>query len=88
MTTVVWQRCGCGKRGFSSELLAHKALGRAQARRNRQYDRNGTRRGLVREGRVYQCEDSGMYHLTSQSRRAFVDASARWATGALSGEAA
>jgi hypothetical protein len=67
--TVPWTWCPrCGKRGFDCEHDALKALGRAQAKRDRLFEHNPSRRGLIRENRVYECPE-GLYHLTSQSRR-------------------
>jgi hypothetical protein len=70
MAMVDWRNCPCGvKRGFESKELAEKAMGRAQSRRNRRADaKYGTRRGLERENRTYECQ-FGVYHLTKQSRR-------------------
>lgn len=69
MKTVDFRSCACGaKRAFASEDQAEKALGRAQAKRNRMGDKRGTRRGLERENRYYEC-DFGGFHLTKQSRR-------------------
>lgn len=62
-----FQTCECGKRGFSDERAADRALGRAQHKRNRGMDDN--RRGQYRENRFYLCEWSDLYHLTSMSRR-------------------
>lgn len=59
---VTCRACG-GKRGFITERDAEKALGRAQAKRCRQ-------RGAHMENRYYLC-DEGLYHLTSESRKAF-----------------
>lgn len=68
--TVPWLPCLCsGKRGFSDRRSAEKALGRAQAKRNRLAEKRGVHRGFQRENRIYQC-DFGAYHLTKQSRRA------------------
>ncbi|MGW1836936.1 hypothetical protein [Streptomyces sp. NPDC002067] len=65
---VAFSRCECGKeRGYDDERTAAKALGRAQAKRDRVGERRGNRRGLYRENRFYECE-YGMYHLTSLSR--------------------
>ncbi|MFE7124064.1 hypothetical protein [Streptomyces sp. NPDC057617] len=76
ITTVEFRTCECGaKRGYEDERLASKALGKAQAKRHRAGDRKGTRRGLLRENRFYEC-DYGMYHLTSQSRAAHFGAAA------------
>ena len=63
-----WCEC-CDKRAFYDEHDARKALGRARTHRNRQADAYGTRRGLYRENRVYECPASNLYHLTSMSRR-------------------
>lgn len=62
----------CDKRGFYDEHDADKALGKAQTKRNRTFDRNsaGTRRGMKRESRHYEC-GNGFYHLTEESRRVF-----------------
>lgn len=71
--TVEHRSCRCGvKRGFASERLADKALGRAQAKRDRAAEARGTRRGSHRESRYYQC-DFSMFHLTSESRRSYTD---------------
>ncbi|QMP84516.1 hypothetical protein HUN43_00056 [Streptomyces phage Endor1] len=71
--TVDYRYCQCGlKRGFPSERAADKALGRAQAKRDRLAESRGTRRGLHRESRYYQCEYD-LFHLTSESRRHFND---------------
>ncbi|MFI0985049.1 hypothetical protein [Streptomyces exfoliatus] len=67
-------RCG-GKRAYEDERTAEKALGRAQAMRHRVGDRKGTRRGLYRENRHYQCV-YGMWHLTAQSRAEYLGAAA------------
>lgn len=71
MKTVEFHTCECSaKRAFADERAAQKALGRAQAKRDRAADRRGQRRALERENRVYQCH-FGMWHLTKQSRRSF-----------------
>ncbi|MEV5136283.1 hypothetical protein AB0K71_15565 [Streptomyces syringium] len=71
---VAFSKCQCGKeRGYDDERVAAKALGRAQAKRDRAGARKGTRRGLCRENRFYQC-DYGMWHLTSQSRTEYLGA--------------
>lgn len=68
---VEWRSCQCGiKRGFTSERDADKALGRAQAKRNRRADATGTRRGQHIERRFYQC-DFGLFHLTSENRSSY-----------------
>lgn len=73
MKTVEYKHCPCGvKRGFATEELAEKALGRARAKRNRMADRQGTRRGMERENRFYECA-AGMFHLTKQSKRDHLD---------------
>ncbi|MEU3050901.1 hypothetical protein ABZ705_31135 [Streptomyces sp. NPDC006984] len=73
---VAFSRCQCGKeRGYDDERTAEKALGRAQAKRDRAGTRKGTRRGLYRENRFYEC-DYGMWHLTSQSRAEYLGAAA------------
>jgi hypothetical protein len=60
---------GCDKRGFYDEHDAAKALGRAKTHRSRLADRAvGTRRGLIRENRYYECP-AGWFHLTGMSRR-------------------
>lgn len=70
MKTVPFDLCACGKRGWYVEEDAEKALGRARAKRNRQHDKaSASRRGMVRENRIYLCDAGDMYHLTSQSRR-------------------
>ncbi|AGM12079.1 hypothetical protein ZEMLYA_57 [Streptomyces phage Zemlya] len=71
MKTVRFVSCRCGvKRGFLSEREAEKALGRAQAKRNRTAESRGTRRGIKFESRWYVC-DFDMYHLTSESRSSY-----------------
>ncbi|GAA0946068.1 hypothetical protein [Actinocorallia libanotica] len=65
--TVDFRPCPCGKRGFEDERQADRALGRAQAKRNRTADRHGTRRGIERERRYYECE-FGTFHLTHKNR--------------------
>ncbi|WLW38605.1 hypothetical protein [Streptomyces phage Verabelle] len=71
--TVSHRSCRCGvKRGFASERLADKALGRAQAKRSRAADAVGTRRGMYVERRYYVC-DFGLYHLTSENRSSYND---------------
>ncbi|MET8111219.1 hypothetical protein [Streptomyces prasinus] len=66
-----WKPCECGvKRDFIDRHNAEKALGRAQAKRTRRADANGTRRGLKLEHRVYACEFGG-WHLTSESRASY-----------------
>lgn len=67
--TVPFDLCPCGKRGWHDERDAEKAMGRAKAKRNKALDATGSRRGLVRENRIYLCHASEMFHLTSQSRR-------------------
>ncbi|UJQ86471.1 hypothetical protein SEA_LEGACY_53 [Streptomyces phage Legacy] len=69
MKTVRYTACPCGvKRSFFTEREAEKALGRAQAKRNRVAGARGTGRGLKTESRYYLCEESDLYHLTSESR--------------------
>ncbi|WP_411120573.1 hypothetical protein [Streptomyces sp. x-19] len=76
ITAVGFKTCACGaKRGYDDERVAEKALGKAQAKRHRAGDRKGTRRGLHRENRFYECS-FGLYHLTSQSRAAYYGAAA------------
>ncbi|AWY07626.1 hypothetical protein SEA_YOSIF_62 [Streptomyces phage Yosif] len=71
MKTVRHTSCRCGvKRGFMSKRDADKALGRAQAKRNRAAESTGTRRGLRVEQRYYEC-DFGMWHLTSENRKSY-----------------
>lgn len=69
--TVEFDRCPCGKRGFSNRILAEKALGRARTKRTRTVPAGASRRGMKIENRIYLCPDSGMFHLTEQSRRTF-----------------
>lgn len=59
----------CQKRGFENRHMASKALGKAQAKRNRLADKAGTRRGMVRENRFYNDCPNGLFHLTGMSRR-------------------
>ncbi|MEU0344202.1 hypothetical protein ABZ092_35960 [Streptomyces bobili] len=49
---------------------AERALGRAQTKRGRRGDTQGTRRGMKIEHRSYQCEFGG-WHLTSESRSSY-----------------
>ncbi|MFD7259357.1 hypothetical protein [Streptomyces sp. NPDC059874] len=66
-----WKQCECGvKRDFMSRSNAEKALGKAQAKRGRRGDAQGTRRGLRIEHRVYSCEFGG-FHLTAESRSSY-----------------
>jgi hypothetical protein len=74
--SVEFRTCPCGnKRAYEDERAAEKALGRAQAMRHRAVDRKGSRRGLYRENRYYEC-DYGMWHLTAQSRADYIGAAA------------
>lgn len=76
MKPVEWQTCECSsKRGFADRRSAEKALGRAQAKRDRSAERLRVRRGIAREHRIYRC-DHEMYHLTKQSRRDYLGAAA------------
>ncbi|MDH6462091.1 hypothetical protein M2302_002266 [Micromonospora sp. A200] len=69
MKTVDHVWCtACNKRGFFDQHDADKALGRAKAKRNRTAAKYGTRRGMARENRYYDCPQ-GLYHLTGMSRR-------------------
>ncbi|MFE0104167.1 hypothetical protein [Streptomyces sp. NPDC059009] len=71
MKTVEFHTCDCSdKRAFPDRRSAEKALGRAQAKRDRQAQRWDSRHPMNREHRVYQC-DFGMWHLTKQSRRTY-----------------
>jgi hypothetical protein len=69
--TVPFNRCPCGKRGFTEEG-ADKALGRARTKRHRSAP-DGNRRGLRVENRTYLCDQANgdVWHLTEQSRRQF-----------------
>ncbi|MFJ9827733.1 hypothetical protein ACIRSU_25720 [Streptomyces sp. NPDC101160] len=79
MKTVEFHTCECSdKRAFADERAADKALGRAQAKRDRTAERRGQRRAIERENRIYQC-DFGMWHLTKQSRRSFEGRTALYA---------
>ncbi|MGV9312623.1 hypothetical protein ACWDR0_10550 [Streptomyces sp. NPDC003691] len=76
MKTVDFRPCACGvKRGFLDRRAAEKALGRAQAKRDRQARRQQGGHPVMRENRVYGC-DHGMWHLTRQSRRVYEERSA------------
>lgn len=66
---VPYEVCGCGKRGFYDEHDAARSLGRAQTKRDRAARAWPSRRGMVRESRYYECPSSGLYHLTSESKR-------------------
>ncbi|MGW8743518.1 hypothetical protein [Streptomyces sp. NPDC055794] len=71
MKTVDFRPCRCGiKRGFLDRRAADKALGRAQAKRDRQAQRWEGSHPMQRENRVYEC-DHGLWHLTKQSRRTY-----------------
>ncbi|MGW1558345.1 hypothetical protein ACWCQ1_17750 [Streptomyces sp. NPDC002144] len=77
MKTVEFHTCDCSdKRAFGDRRAAEKALGRAQAKRDRQAQRWEGRHPQNRENRVYQC-DFGMWHLTKQSRRSYEEHAAR-----------
>ncbi|MEU2111547.1 hypothetical protein [Streptomyces sp. NPDC019507] len=79
MKTVEFHNCECSaKRGFTDRRAAEKALGRAQAKRDRQAQRLESRPPMNRENRVYECE-FGMWHLTKQSRRSYEETAARLA---------
>lgn len=69
--TVAHVMCLCGKRAFEDERMAEKALGRAVTKHNRAFDQGQSRRGMNRENRAYVCDTSGLFHLTSESRRSF-----------------
>ncbi|ANT41061.1 hypothetical protein BI024_gp57 [Streptomyces phage Nanodon] len=72
MKTVRYTTCPCGiKRSFFSEREAEKALGRAKAKRGRLAEARGTGRGIKVESRFYECEESGLFHLTSESRQSY-----------------
>ncbi|ROR93071.1 hypothetical protein EDD28_0029 [Salana multivorans] len=58
-----------GKRSFFSDRDARKALGRAQAKREK-WQRTETR--------YYHCRDCDGYHLTSQSRQEHDAAAVLW----------
>ncbi|MFD7738018.1 hypothetical protein [Kitasatospora sp. NPDC059800] len=74
--TVSFRACPCGsKRAYEDAHDALKALGKAQAKRARVADRRGTGRGVRQENRTYECE-YGMYHLTAQSRTAYLGVAA------------
>jgi hypothetical protein len=68
MKSVPHRVCKCGKRAFQSERDAEKALGRAQAKRDRTAASQGSGRGIRREHRAYEC-DWGGWHLTAENRR-------------------
>lgn len=68
MVPSIWC-AACSKKGFTDHRLANKALGKAQAKRNRLAAKAGTRRGMVRENRYYDDCPQGLFHLTSMSRR-------------------
>ncbi|MFI1655651.1 hypothetical protein ACH4ZU_12190 [Streptomyces sp. NPDC020472] len=76
MKTVDFYSCNCsGKRAFPDKRSAEKALGRAQAKRDRQAQTIRGRGPINRENRVYECEFS-MWHLTKQSRASYLGAAA------------
>lgn len=71
MKTVDFHTCECSdKRAFPDKRSAEKALGRAQAKRDRQAQSIRGRGPINRENRVYECEFN-MWHLTKQSRRSY-----------------
>ncbi|SNS49809.1 hypothetical protein [Actinacidiphila glaucinigra] len=77
MKTVDFQSCECSdKRAFPDRRAAEKALGRAQAKRDRHAARFEHHGPIDRENRAYQC-DYGMWHLTKQSRRSYEEWAAR-----------
>ncbi|EFL15354.1 hypothetical protein [Streptomyces sp. C] len=79
MKTVDFHACDCSdKRAFPDKRSAEKALGRAQAKRDRQAQTIRGRGPINRENRVYECE-FGMWHLTKQSRRSYEDYAANHA---------
>ncbi|MEU3265083.1 hypothetical protein [Streptomyces bacillaris] len=79
MKTVDFHLCGCSdKRAFPDKRTAEKALGRAQAKRDRQAQSIRGRAPIGRENRVYECE-FGMWHLTKQSRRSYDEYAAHYA---------
>ncbi|WP_371671256.1 hypothetical protein OG985_28720 [Streptomyces sp. NBC_00289] len=79
MKTVEFHNCECSaKRAFADRRAAEKALGRAQAKRDRQASRTDVHMPMSRENRVYQCEYD-MWHLTKQSRRSYEEIAARLA---------
>ncbi|MGW3336177.1 hypothetical protein ACWDCL_01685 [Streptomyces sp. NPDC001009] len=79
MKTVDFHACECSaKRGFPDRRSAEKALGRAQAKRDRSASRWESRHPMDRENRVYEC-DYGVWHLTKQSRRSYEEYAARYA---------
>jgi hypothetical protein len=73
VSTVPYQMCECGLRGFDSRHAAQKALGKAQSKRKRSMDRTGagSRRGMVSEHRTFVCPSSGLFHLTTSNRKAY-----------------
>jgi hypothetical protein len=68
--------CACGKRGFLNEHDAEKALGRAQAKRDRVGQQYGSRRGVARENRIEWCDLSDTFHLTAKNRSSYASAAA------------
>ncbi|MER7111236.1 hypothetical protein [Streptomyces sp. NPDC000229] len=79
MKTVDFHLCDCSdKRAFPDKRSAEKALGRAQAKRDRQAQTIRGRGPINRENRVYECE-FGMWHLTKQSRRSYEEYTANYA---------
>ncbi|MFE0772000.1 hypothetical protein [Streptomyces sp. NPDC058861] len=71
MKTVCFHICECSdKRAFPDKRSAEKALGRAQAKRDRQAQGIRGRAPINRENRAYEC-DFGSWHLTKQSRRSY-----------------
>ena len=59
----------CRLRLFGTRPIAIKALGKAQSYRNRRADQHGTRRGLLREHRVFPCPSGPGFHMTAQNRK-------------------
>ncbi|OKI45087.1 hypothetical protein [Micromonospora sp. CB01531] len=58
----------CHLRGFLDKHDADKALGRAQAKRDRLAAKRGTGRGIRRESRYFRCSQ-GLFHLTATPRK-------------------
>ncbi|MFF4244335.1 hypothetical protein ACFYY2_07645 [Streptomyces sp. NPDC001822] len=80
MKTVAYLTCECSakQRAYLDRRSAEKALGRAQAKRDRSPVGRDGGHPIARENRVYQCEYD-LWHLTKQSRRSYEEIASRLA---------
>lgn len=66
MRRTAYIPCVCGKRGWRTEREAERALGECQHRARRARIAGLT--VLRQERRIYQCDWTDLYHLTSQKQ--------------------